>query len=69
MRGDQRVELLAKRGFLRAFAIVPWSALQRHMQQIIGNKMRPRAGSEQSSIGLICAAGPQGLRGWDAGCI
>jgi hypothetical protein len=27
MRGDQRVELLAKRRFLRAFAIIPWSAL------------------------------------------
>ena len=67
--GDQRVEIPAQGRFLRTFAIVPWAALQRHMQHLIGDEMRPRAGAKQSAVGLICAAGPQGLRGRDAGRI
>ena len=67
--GDQGAEIPAQGRFVRTFAIVPWAALQRYVQYIIGDEMRPRAGAKQSAVGLICAAGPQGLRGRDAGRI
>lgn len=49
----ERVENLAKCGFLSPFAVVPWTALKRHYQDIVPNEMGLRARFEKRHISCV----------------
>jgi hypothetical protein len=61
MRGFQGIEAFAQGRFFSAFAIIPWAALQRHVQNIVANEMWARACGDQHRIGGIRAQRAQGF--------